>query len=115
MKNINKIKVISWSNWDLISKDFNAVSLINETIKTVKLENIDDTDEYLKISETTTQVKIKSKLNWIDKANSTPRYVATPFPPLKFSHTGNKCPKKTIRHDNGNNSGKYLSVMVTAM
>ena len=63
MKNINKIKVISWSNWDLTSKDFNAVSLINETIKTVKLENIDDTDEYLKISETTTQVKIKSKLN----------------------------------------------------
>ena len=24
-----------------------------------------------------------------------PKYAATPYPPLKFNHTGNKCPRNT--------------------
>ena len=94
MKKINSTKVKSWSNLDSISKDLNAVSLIIVTTNTVRLENIEDNDEYLKINETTIQVKIKSKLNSIDNENNIPRYVATPFPPLNLSQIGNKCPKK---------------------
>ena len=70
--------------------DFKAVSLIKVTTKTVNEPNIEDSDEYLNIRETTNQVKINKKLNCSDKANKIPRYVATPFPPLNFSHTGNK-------------------------
>ena len=77
----------------------NASSFNNVTTKTVKLENIDDNEEYLNISDTTTQVNIKSKASWIDKANKTPRYVATPFPPLNFNHTGKTWPIKTNIHD----------------
>ena len=35
----------------------------------------------------------------IDKAPITPKYVATPFPPLNFNHTGKICPKKTTSAD----------------
>ena len=45
------------------SNDFNTLFLINVTTKTVKEENIDDSEEYLNIKETTTQVNINSKLN----------------------------------------------------
>ena len=53
--------------------DSSAPSLITVTTKTVKEENIDDTDEYLNIRDTTSQVKINNKLNWIDSANKMPR------------------------------------------
>ena len=41
-------------------------------------------------------VKINNTANSIDKANNTPKYVATPFPPLNFNQIGKTCPKKTI-------------------
>ena len=53
--------------------DFNAVSLIATTTKTVNDENIDDKDEYLNIKETTSHVKINNKLNCIDNANKIPK------------------------------------------
>ena len=31
-----------------------------------------------------------------DKPNKTPKYVATPFPPLKFNQIGKICPKNTV-------------------
>ena len=65
-----------------------AVSLIELTTKTVNDPNIEDKEEYLKIRDTTNHVKINKKLNWIDKANNIPRYVATPFPPLNFNQIG---------------------------
>ena len=38
-----------------------------------------------------------------------PKYVATPFPPLNFTHIGNKCPKKTHSEEINIISGKlYL-------
>ena len=80
--------------------DFKAVSLIKVITKTVNEPNIEDSDEYLNIRETTNQVKINKKLNCSDKANKIPRYVATPFPPLNFSHTGKRCPKNANRDDN---------------
>ena len=60
-------------------------SVIIEIIKTVKDENIDDSEEYLKINEIISHVKINSKLSLKDNANKIPKYVATPFPPLNFS------------------------------
>ena len=90
----------------------NAVSLINDTTKTVNDENMDETEEYLNINETTSHVKINNKLNCKDKANNIPKYVATPFPPLNFSHTGNKCPKKTNNEEKRINSGKYCFVII---
>ena len=59
----------------------------------MRAEKIDDTDEYLKIKVTIIQVKINNKPNFNEIPIRTPKKVATPFPPLKFSHTGNKCPK----------------------
>ena len=67
---------------------FKAVSLIKVTTNTVIVANIEDKDEYLKIKDTTAQVKINKKLKPKDIANKIPKYVATPFPPLNFSQTG---------------------------
>ena len=75
------------------------VSLINEIMNTVKDENIEAKDEYLNIKNTTIQVAINKKLNWWDKANKIPRYVATPLPPLNFNHIGKIWPKKTTIQD----------------
>ena len=57
------------------------------------------------MSETTSQVKINKILNWRDKANNIPRYVATPFPPLNFNQIGNRCPKNANRDAKWINSG----------
>ena len=64
------------------------LSLTIATMKTVNEANIDDTDEYLKVSEIITQVKINKNANDNDVANNIPKYVATPFPPLKFNQIG---------------------------
>ena len=80
--------------------DFKAVSFTKDTIKTVNDPNIEDNEEYLNMRETTNQEKINKKLNWSDKANNIPRYVATPFPPLNFSQIGKRCPKKVSNDDN---------------
>jgi len=53
--------------------DFKKFSLTKVTTSTVKDEKIDDTDEYLNINKTTSQVKINKKLNWYDKANKIPK------------------------------------------
>ena len=73
------------------------LSLSRETIITVIEENIDDTDEYLNIKDTTAHVNINKIPSDNDKANNIPKYVATPFPPLNCNQTGNICPKKTIK------------------
>ena len=119
IKKINKINDISTGRFIFfvcsvvitVNKG-NVVSLINDTIKTVNDENMDETEEYLNIKETTIHVKINNKLNCKDKANNIPKYVATPFPPLNFSHTGNKCPKKTNNEEKRINSGKYCFVII---
>ena len=77
-----------------------AVSLIAVTTNTEAEEKIDETEEYLNIRETTLQVKINNNPKAKDKANKTPKYVATPLPPLNFNQIGKICPKKTIKHDN---------------
>ena len=68
----------------LIALNFNT-----EITKTVNEANIEDREEYLKIKETITHVKINKRLSVIEKANKIPKYVATPFPPLNFNHIGN--------------------------
>ena len=92
---------------------FKAVFFTKKTIKTVKDENIDDKEEYLNIRLTTNHVKIKRKLNSNDMANSIPRYVATPLPPLNFNQIGKTCPKKVMMQDNWVNSGKYFKEIIT--
>ena len=114
-KKTNSINFISSPISIFGSIDCNALSLISVTTKTVNDENIEDKDEYLNIKETTSQVKINNKLNWIDKANNIPKYIATPFPPLNFNQIGKRCPKKAIRQDNWINSGKYCIVITTGM
>ena len=65
-----------------------TLSLIIVTIMIVSEENIDETDEYLNIKDTITHVKINKILRDNVKANKTPKYVATPFPPLNFNQIG---------------------------
>ena len=123
IKKINKIndifEVIDNSELDgfsiIIERIGNAVSLIDDTTKTVIEENIEDTEEYLNIKDTADHVKINKKLNWIDKANKIPRYVATPLPPLNFNQTGKTCPKNASRHDNWISPGKYCCVIITGI
>ena len=93
--------------------DFKAVSLTKDTIKTVNDPNIEDNEEYLNIRETTNQEKINKKLNWSDKANNIPRYVATPFPPFNPSQIGKRCPKNANRDDKWINSGKFWETIIT--
>ena len=52
---------------------FTALSLKRVITKTVKEENIDDNEEYLKIRDTATQVKINRNPKLKDKANKTPK------------------------------------------
>ena len=114
--NIKKIKRINivFSEKSVFSfNDFITFSSIKLTAKTVKVENIDDTEEYLKIRDTTNQVNIKTKDNWSDRANNIPKYVATPFPPLNFNQNGNRWPKKANKHDKSIKFGKNSIVIIT--
>ena len=63
IKKINRINFISPSELKFELNDCRAVSLIIDTIKTVIEANIEDTEEYLKIKVTTSQVNINKKLN----------------------------------------------------
>ena len=45
------------------SKNFNTFSFINEMTKIVNEANMDETEEYLNIKETTIQVNINRKLS----------------------------------------------------
>ena len=99
IKKINRIfELVTWNEIKEVS-----IVLINSLTEfitsTVKEENIEDIEEYLNINSITIHVIINNKNNWIDNAPNTPKYVATPFPPLNFSHIGKICPKKTTRAD----------------
>ena len=99
IKKINRIfELIIWI--DIKEASIELTNSLAEFItSTVKDENIEDTEEYLNINDTTIHVIINKKNNCIDKAPITPKYVATPFPPLNFNHTGKICPKKTTSAD----------------
>ena len=53
----------------------------------------------------------KIKKNLKDKAKITPRYVATPFPPLNFNQIGKICPMKQINADKDVKLSKYNIVI----
>ena len=115
MKKINNINCILSVKAKLGSIAFTVFSLNIVTINTVKDENIDDKEEYLKISDSTIHTKINKKLNPYEKANSIPRYVATPFPPLKFNQIGKICPSKASKAESWTYSGKRFCVITTGM
>ena len=56
----------------IVSKG-DTVSLTNVITKTVNEANNDDTEEYLNINETISQVKINKMANWSDNANNIPK------------------------------------------
>ena len=115
-----KIKNIN-SNFELTITEAGEIDSSAKTIvsrkkfitKTVSEANIEDKDEYLKIKEIIIHVKINNRLKWKDKAIKIPKYVATPFPPLNFSHNGKRWPRKDAKADNWKNSGKKYRVILT--
>ena len=60
----------------------------NMYIGILKLANNDDNEEYLVIIYNNNQVTINTNPKNIFIQNKIPTYVATPFPPLNFSHKG---------------------------
>ena len=58
---------------------------------------IEDNDAYLNKKDKTSQVTPKIRKNLYESANITPRYVATPLPPLNFNQTGKMWPIKQIK------------------
>ena len=73
IKKISKIILKSSESLKFILIDLKVVSFIKATTKTVIAANIDETEEYLNINETTIQVKINNKLNSYDKAIKIPK------------------------------------------
>ena len=90
-------------------------SFMKAIVNTVIEAKIEDKEEYLNIKATVIQVNINSNVKLYDRANKTPIKVATPFPPLNFSHIGKICPRKTSNADNWINSGKNCLVIITAI
>ena len=58
---------------------------------------MDDNDAYLNKKDKTSQVIPKIRKNLYESANITPRYVATPLPPLNFNQMGKIWPIKQIK------------------
>ena len=58
---------------------------------------IEDNDAYLNKKDKTSQVIPKIRKNLYESADITPKYVATPLPPLKFNQTGKIWPMKQIK------------------
>ena len=58
---------------------------------------MEDNDAYLNKKDKTSQLIPKIRKNLYDKANITPRQVATPLPPLNFNQTGKIWPMKQIK------------------
>jgi len=56
-------------------------------------------DEYLEIKKIINQQTPNTKPKVKFKEKSIPTYVATPLPPLNFSHTGNTWPIKADKAD----------------
>ena len=67
--------------------------------KTINAEIIEDKDANLNNNDKEIHDMPKIKKNLKDKAKITPRYVATPFPPLNFNQIGKICPMKQINAD----------------
>ena len=72
IKKINSIFESTIPVDDKNSVEFIKVSLMKLTIKTVNEANIDDTEEYLNISDITNQVKANKKNNCNERAASIP-------------------------------------------
>ena len=81
---------------------------ISEYNKTIKDPSIEDKEEYLKIKAMNTQLAPKTIPKLKDRAVIIPRYVATPFPPLKFSHEEKICPTKQVNEKKKIKSLKYV-------
>ena len=73
IKKINNNNFKFWLKSKLFWKVSSTVSLIKIITKTVIVENIDDTEEYLKINKTTTHVNINNKAKLKDRANKIPK------------------------------------------
>ena len=73
IKKIKRINIVFSGKSVFCFNDFTTLSSIKLTAKTVNEENIDDTEEYLKIRETTNQVNINSKASFKDIANKIPK------------------------------------------
>ncbi len=115
IKNI-KSNFESFTCEDTSEVSTDIINSLNELItRTVNEANIDDSDEYLNIKAVTNQTKMNRINNCVDRAPNIPKYVATPFPPLNFSHKGKICPKNTISAERFVNSGKYLIVIITGI
>ena len=95
--------------------DLITFSFIKDIMNTVIEAKIEDKEEYLNIKATVIQDNINSNVKLYDRANKIPKKVATPFPPLNFSHIGKICPRKTSNADNWINSGKNCLVIITAI
>ena len=81
-----------------IDKSMNSLELkCHSQNGTVLADNIAESDDLLKITATSIQIKQAEIPDMGERARIIPRNVATPFPPLNFDQTGNKCPKKTAR------------------
>ena len=80
--------------------DLITFSFIKDITNTVIEAKIEDKDEYLNIKATVIQDNINNKVKLYDRANKIPKKVATPFPPLNFSHIGKICPRKASNADN---------------
>ena len=59
-----------------------------EIKKTIKVEIIEDKEEYLVNIRIKIQAKQKNSPSFKDNAKTIPKYVATPFPPLNFNQIG---------------------------
>ena len=80
--------------------EFNSKLFSNKEIKKItSAETIEAKDEYLVIKTTKNQEIQKNNPKLKDKTKIIPKYVATPFPPLNFNHTGNICQRKAARPD----------------
>ena len=102
------LTILSLCVYKIITKSINKKILkelfwsIRENKKTISDEKIEETEEYLNKNKITNQVKPKIKANLKDRARITPKYVATPLPPLNLSHTGKTCPTKQIKPEKKN-------------
>ena len=70
--------------------EFNSKLFSKKEIKKIiRVEIIEDKEEYFVIKAIKIQDKQKNNPSLTDKAKIIPRYVATPFPPLNFNQIGN--------------------------
>ena len=70
--------------------EFNSKLFSQKEIKKITNdERIEEKEEYFVITAANTQEIQKNNPSFKDKAKTTPKYVATPLPPLNFIQIGN--------------------------